>query len=428
MVTIRFSAEKVQILSQEVSVTILTCLTPVTEIDTIYDTATSEEGNIILFGEGITREDLETEVEGNLLTIRVGQNGDAILLPDFDLENINGTHVAKTLQFADGTQTLLSSLFDPGTEGDDVINTGPLDDVINAKGGNDIVRTDGGNDTITGGSGNDMIYAGSGNDMLTGNEGNDILDGGEGNDRYIYNDGDRLDRIDESGGADTISLGPGLDFDHTIIRKEGSVARMRLLDEEGNETDKGIDIALNSDGTISVETVSFSGGNSFNTKDLVIGSQTTYGTRKSDFIRTGRNDDTIYAFQGGDTVYAGLSNDTVYGNNGRDKLYGEQGNDRLYGNNGDDILDGGSGNDTLDGGNGDDLLKGGSGNDVISGGNGEDTLYGGAGDDILCTGKGEDTVMFNPGDGHDTLVSWIRRTDTIIAGLGIMTGMLLNSE
>ncbi|MBI5212648.1 MAG: hypothetical protein HY957_04665 [Nitrospirae bacterium] len=125
-----------------------------------------------------------------------------------------------------------------------------------------------------------------------------------------------------------------------------------------------------------------------NTSDLIIESKTTYGTRKSDVIRTGRNDDTIYALKGNDTVYAGLSNDTIYGNKGNDKLYGEQGNDTLYGDKGDDLLDGGNGND------------------ILYGGKGKDILIGGKGDDIIYAGKGKDTIMFNNGDGHDTIKSY----------------------
>ncbi len=379
-------------------------------VDTIEDTANSTEGNRILFGQGITRDDLrlakgEGQTANGILTIKIGTGGDEIRLLNFDPEKLNGSLVVQTIEFSDGTQVLLRDLLDPGTEGDDIINTGPGNDKINAKGGNDIVNTGGGNDTITGG------------------RGNDILNGGSGDDTYIYNSGDGLDRLSDSSGMDTLAMGPGLDFDHTVIRLDGSTARLRLLDAEGNETDQGIDITLNPDKSLPVETVSFADGAGLNMSGLVIESKTTYGTKKSDIIRTGRNDDTIYALQGNDVVYTGLSNDTVYGGKGNDKLYGEGGNDTLYGEEGNDLLDGGSGNDLLDGGNGndalygdngndtiyggrgDDLLFGGSGNDTLYGGEGEDILSGGAGDDVINTGKGEDVVLFNRGDGHDTVIS-----------------------
>ncbi|MEW6740894.1 MAG: calcium-binding protein [Nitrospirota bacterium] len=484
-------------------------------VDTIQDTATETEGNLIVFGEGITKEGLKVkgervEAEG-ILTIEIGTDGDAINILDFNPDNPN----IRTIEFSDGTQVALRDLLDPGTEGDDVINTGAGNDVINAKGGNDIVNTDGGNDTINGGigndtlnggagddtyiynigdgidrindtatategntlvfgtgitpdslslslgsllikvgnegdeihienfnpddaygthaietfkfadgttlsynqliakgfdltgttgddiingtnvvdrittfEGNDIINAGDGNDVLQGNIGNDILNGGTGDDTYIYNIGDGLDSIDDISGADTLQMGSGIDFDHTIIRIQQGVAHLRLLDIEGNETTQGIDITLKPDGTIPVETIGFADGSSFSMDDLIIQQKTTYGTKKSDIIRTGRHDDTIYAGKGGDTVYAGLSNDTIFGEKGNDKLYGEQGNDTLYGDKGNDLLDGGNGND------------------ILYGGKGKDTLIGGKGDDIIYAGKGKDTVIFNRGDGHDTIKSY----------------------
>jgi len=343
-------------------------------VDTIQDIATATEGNLIVFGEGVTRDDLklavgEGQTANGTLTIQIGTGGDAINILDFNSDNPN----IRTIEFSDGTQIALRDLLDPGTEGDDIINTGASDDVINAKGGNDIVNTDGGNDTIVGG------------------KGNDILNGGEGDDTYIYNIGDGLDSINDADGMDIIQMGAGIDYDHTIIRIQQGVAHLRLLDIEGNETVEGIDITLNPDGSIPVETINFADGSSFSMNDLIIQQKTTYGTKKNDIIRTGRHDDTIYAGKGGDTVYAVLSNDTIFGEKGNDRLYGEQGNDIIYGDKGNDILDGGNGND------------------ILYGGKGKDTLIGGKGDDIIYSGKGKDTIIFNRGDGQDTVIAGNRQ-------------------
>ena len=488
-------------------------------VDTIQDISTDTEGNLIVFGEGITKEDLKLSYQpsaisgqGNgILTIKIGTGGDEINLLNFNPDNPN----VQTIEFSNGTQVQLKDLLDPGTEGDDVINTGSGNDVINAKGGNDIVNTDGGNDTITGGKGNDIlnggagddtyiynlgdgidrindiatategntlvfgtgitpdslslslgsllirtgnegdeihidnfnpddaystyaietfqfadgttlsysqliqkgfdltgtsgddiingtnvvdrittfegndtVYAGEGNNIINSGAGNDVITAGAGNDVYQYNTGDGLDVINDIDGTDTLQMGSGIDFDHTIIRIQQGVAHLRLLDAEGNETSEGIDITLNPDGSIPVETINFADGSSFSMNDLIIQQKTTYGTKKSDTIRTGRHDDTIYAGKGGDTVCAGLSNDTIFGEKGNDKLYGEQGNDIIYGDKGNDILDGGNGND------------------ILYGGKGKDTLIGGKGDDIIYAGKGKDTILFNKGDGHDIIKSY----------------------
>ncbi|MBI3379049.1 MAG: hypothetical protein HY035_11710 [Nitrospirae bacterium] len=366
-------------------------------VDTITDTASADEGNTLLFGEGITPDSLSLSLGS--LAIKVGNDGDEIHIENFDPNDAYGTHAVETFTFADGTTLTYSQLIDrgfdlAGTAGNDTITGTNVVDRITAFEGNDIILSGDGDDVIDAGSGDDTINAGEGNDIITGGLGNDILNGDSGDDAYTYNIGDGLDALSDTSGTDTITMGTGIDFDHTIIRIEQGVAHLRLLDTEGSETSEGIDITLNPDGTIPVETINFANGSAFNADDLVIEQKTTYGTKKSDVIRTGRHDDTIYAGKSGDIVYAGLSNDTIYGEKGDDKLYGEQGNDIIYGDKGNDLLDGGNGND------------------ILYGGKGKDTLIGGRGNDTIYAGKGKDTILFNSGDGHDTI------HDTIKAGDG----------
>ncbi len=347
-------------------------------IDGIDDTATANEGNTLVFGEGITPDSLSLSL-GSLL-IKTGNEGDEIHIDNFNPDDAYGAHAIETFQFADGTTLSYNQLIDKGfdltgTSGDDVIN------------GTNAV------DRITTFEGNDAISSGVGNDVIDGGIGNDVLNGGTGDDTYIYNLGDGLDQINDESGMDTLQMGEGIDFDHTIIRMEQGVAHLRLLDQQGNQTLEGIDITLNTDGTIPLEKIAFADGTVINASELIVAA--TSGTRKSDVIRTGRNDDTIYASNGNDMVYAGLSNDTVYGENGNDALYGEGGNDTLYGENGYDLLEGGNGKDILYGGNGDDVLIGGKGNDM---------LYG---------ERGSDTYVFNHGDGEDTISEGGGDADTV---------------
>ena len=474
-------------------------------VDTIVDVAAPGEGNLLTLGPGITRDDLTLHQDGTTLTIDVGTDGDAVRLLNFDKDNQAGSHVVETIQFADGSQMRLVDLLEPGTEGNDIIITGPSDDIIRAKGGDDYVFTDGGNDFIDGGSGNDILDGGTGADTLiggtgddtyvvdsdgdvviededegtdtvqssisyalganleslmliglaavnangnglansltgnaaantlTGGAGNDILNGGAGDDRYVYNSGDGLDLLTDSAGQDQIVMGSGIDSNHTVIRMDSATAHLRLLDAAGNETDQGIDIVLNPDGSIPVETVKFANGHSYDTSSLVVQSKTTYGTNRNDVIRTDRDDDTIYALKGNDRVYAGLSNDTVYGGDGNDTLYGEEGddtlygesgNDTLYGGEGDDLLDGGTGNDTIYADGGNDTLYGGSGNDTLDGGSGDDKLYGGDGNDTLLGRTGNDLLdggagndLIAGGDGNETILGGTGN-DTLSGGLG----------
>jgi Ca2+-binding RTX toxin-like protein len=72
-----------------------------------------------------------------------------------------------------------------------------------------------------------------------------------------------------------------------------------------------------------------------------------------------------------------------------------------------DYLDGLGGADTLIGGDGNDTLIGGTGNDNLYGRTGADTLVGGTGNDNYGVDSIGDAVMENPGEGIDTVQSWI---------------------
>jgi Ca2+-binding RTX toxin-like protein len=95
------------------------------------------------------------------------------------------------------------------------------------------------------------------------------------------------------------------------------------------------------------------------------------------------------------TSVATQRNDTLCGGNQNDTVAGLGGNDMLLGNNGKDLLLGGDGKDTLDGGNGSDILNGGSGDDVLIGGNSPDRF------------------VFGANSGHDTIVDFDPKNETI---------------
>ncbi|NEO65838.1 MAG: calcium-binding protein [Moorea sp. SIO4G2] len=106
----------------------------------------------------------------------------------------------------------------------------------------------------------------------------------------------------------------------------------------------------------------------------------------------------------------GLGDDTIFGFGGNDTLIGGAGNDTLNSGSDNDTLIGGEGNDFLLGGPGNDSMSGGSGNDFLDGGSGNDFLDGGMGDDTYLVDSTGDVVTEDPGNGTDTIISFIDYT------------------
>ncbi|WP_195892555.1 putative Ig domain-containing protein [Geotalea daltonii] len=194
-------------------------------VDTISDSATLEEGNIIHFGAGITAADLRTRIDGNTLVIEYGNGGDAIILDNYDYSGLNGSHVVEHIEFADGSIIRLASLVDPGTEGNDLIFGTPFDDVINAKGGDDEVYGLAGNDHLSGGTGSDRLDGGDDEDIIDGGGGNDTLTGGKDFDTYLFNIGDGSDVIVDAadkGIGNIAAFGTGITRNDVSLTVDGN--------------------------------------------------------------------------------------------------------------------------------------------------------------------------------------------------------------
>ncbi len=290
---------------------------------------------------------------------------------------------------------------------------------------------------LVGNAGANAIEASAGNDVVAGGLGDDTLDGGSGDDLYLYHQGEGRDRIVDAAGSDTLRLGAGMTLDSVagrIVQVDGQQrVFVSILGTDGQETDRGIEVLLNADGTSPIERVELADGSTASFADVMIKSRTLNGTANADIITGDRNDDTVFTGGGADTVYGRTGHDIVYGGTHNDRLFGEGGNDRLYGESeadalwggaGDDVLDGGSGADALMGGTGndqllggvdDDVLDAGLGNDLLDGGSGKDRLFGASGDDTLR--GGEDLDLLAAGDGDDVIESGTG-TAVVVAGRG----------
>ena len=105
----------------------------------------------------------------------------------------------------------------------------------------------------------------------------------------------------------------------------------------------------------------------------------------------------------------------IPGTKGSDELSMGDDNNKVYARAGDDMVDGGGGNDRLRGGRGDDTLLGGGGDDRLKGGQDDDYLDGGEGDDrINARGDGGDPDEVVCGPGEDTVL--LGRNDEVVVG------------
>jgi Ca2+-binding RTX toxin-like protein len=122
---------------------------------------------------------------------------DSILVKNFFLSQ-DGANRIEQVRFA-GSQPWDAAFLDAtvasGTADADSMSGDALSDNFYGLGGNDTLSGYGGNDLLVGGAGNDMLY------------------GGLGNDTYRFGRGDGVDTVSEvyqSGGTDTLELGPGI--------------------------------------------------------------------------------------------------------------------------------------------------------------------------------------------------------------------------
>jgi len=375
------------------------------------DTITSGDGsNIILGGTGADQISGGTGAD-----IVVGDNGSA--------------------GFKAGVLTSIQTS-DPGTGGDDVINTyggsdvvmgGDGADTINAAGnigdsssdriigdngsftftdsgamltattnlsevgGADTITTDGGDSMVLGGYGQDRITTGGGNDVILGDNGRVTFVGGKITGFFT------TDTNASTGDVDTINAGDG----NNVIA--GGIGG------DGITTGGGSDVILGDNGKATFDS---STGNitSFETTD------TTTSTGGIDIIEAGDGSNVIAGGIGGDGITTGGGSDVILGDNGQAFFSGGviTSFNSLNPAIGDvDTITAGDGNNIILGGAGADKIYGGKDVDIVVGDNGSagfmagvltsiqtsDPDYGG--DDIINTYGGSDVVM--GGAGSDTI-------------------------
>lgn len=187
---------------------------------TIRDEISSAPRNALHFGPGITLDDIrnnlrfEAPANGSLgtLIINVDADGNGIQIEGFDPGNAEtGAHAVENFVFADGMVLSYAEL---------VRNTF----VIQGDGATNVLTGTNISDRLYGFGAADTLLGGAGSDTLTGGEGADLLQGGDGDDVYVFNRGDGIDTILDSGTDDlnSILFGPGILLGDVSYDWEGS--------------------------------------------------------------------------------------------------------------------------------------------------------------------------------------------------------------
>ncbi|MFI3158147.1 MAG: calcium-binding protein, partial [Methylococcaceae bacterium] len=350
--------------------------------DTVID---PDKDSTLLFGEGITQDDITLKLGSLLLDLG---NGDEIHIDGFDPNDVFNSSSVTTFSFADGSVLSLNQLLARGfdlvgiNQSDTIVGTNTTDR-IKGLDGSDILASLGGNDSLEGGAGNDELQGGEGDDRLDGGADDDVLFGQAGDDTLLGGVG--IDRL--QGGADNDTLDGGADND-ILFGESGDDS---LLGNDGNDELQGNQGNDHLDGGAGDDRLfGQDGDDSLN--DLE-GNNTLLGGLGLDILSSGAGNDSLYGDEGDDSLSAGDGADSLLGGLGVDTLLGGLGMDTLQGGEGDDVLDGGAENDQLFGQGGNDNLQGGSGFDHLQSGTGDDTLDGGADDDLLFGEAGADNLF-----------------------------------
>jgi Ca2+-binding RTX toxin-like protein len=342
----------------------------------------AEAGDRLLFGPGVSPQDLRLRTDGADLVLQVGSTGDRVTLIGWrSLAHADST---ATIEFADGTVWTRGRLIEqlraierwPTVQG-----TVDADRIVGYEGDEELIGL-AGSDHLTGGAGDDRLVGGDGDDVLEGGADTDELHGGLGDDTNLFRRGDGRDRIvdvDRVGGRDRLLFGIGIAAGDLEVRAAPHEITLAL-----RGTDDAVTLAWDPALGLEVEEIHFADGSTWRTADLVT------------------------------AIGAGAG---VVGTSGDDHLVGNAFANRLQGGAGRDTLDGGDGQDELIGGTGRDLLRGGRGGDLyrIDAGDGTDVIV-----EVPDAPGEHDVLAFGHGLGPDQL--WFRREGDPLEVRQIATG------
>lgn len=337
----------------------------------------NDRGDKLLFGKGISAEDIILSRVNNHLVLNLRNSTDSVTISDYFSNDANGNYSIDFIDFFDGTRwdiPTIKQFFITGTDDNQTLNAYSHGGFIYAGGGNDIINGSIGEDWLYGEDGDDHLYGNGGNDFLVGGRGNDYLRGGSGSDTYLFNIGDGQDEIynysTDNKSIDTLLFGEGITIEDIIVQRDGS----NLVLKFHNSTDQITVTSHFSDKWYSLDRIQFFDG-------------TVWDIEKIEALAIAGNDtdQTLYAYERGSVIYAAGGNDIIYGNKGDDFLSGGEG---------DDYLNEGGGSNTY-------LFDRGDGQDVIN--------------NYSTSNKGIDILLFGDGISSEDVLLQRIKNDLILS-------------
>ncbi|MDO5559728.1 MAG: calcium-binding protein, partial [Oscillospiraceae bacterium] len=151
--------------------------------DTINEEGVNSGFDKVVFGEGISKEDITVTRDSNDMVLLIGNEGDSLRITR---TYTNSSYQVEQFEFADESVVKLDEYLSTSLHITESEN-GVIGDYDGGYGTR--------NSTLIGTDKAETIYGYSGDDTLIGGKGNDTLYGGYANDTYIFNKGDGADTI-----------------------------------------------------------------------------------------------------------------------------------------------------------------------------------------------------------------------------------------
>ena len=329
--------------------------------DTINERNKNSSADKVIFGSGISFDDIVLSRDGNDMIFTINGTEDSLRIVN---QYCDSYYRVESFEFKDDTIMSAGDMFATSLA---IYGSGEIKDFDSGYGTR--------NTTLIGSDKNDTIYGYSGDDVLDGGAGNDTLYGGYGNDTYMFGIGYGNDTINEqnkNSSSDEILFCKGIFADDLLLSCDGNDMVFTI----SGTTDTLRIVNQYCDSYYRIELFEFADGTKmtsddwFNTSLVITGSGIIsdydggYGERNT-------------------TLIGSAADDTINGYSGNDVLDGKEGNDCLYGGYGNDTYKFGIGygHDTINEQN-----KNSNGDKVVFG-DGIDT------NDIILSRAGNDMIL-----------------------------------